>query len=184
MADRQRLTGLIHDWQNGDTEALERLAPYVYDELRRLARRQMRRENPAHTLQATALVNEAFIKLVGAEVGYESRAHFFNAAAQMMRRILVDHARGKQRAKRGGQARRLTLDEGAIATDECPPQILELDAALDKLAGIDAQLAQAVELVYFGGLTYEEASAQLGVSRTTFYERLQFAKAWLEKELG
>ena len=184
MQPKANLTALIQDWQQGDKHALEQLTPYVYDELRRLARRQMGREQPSHTLQATALVNEAFIKLVGVEVDYESRAHFFNTAAQVMRRILVDHARAKQREKRGGKARDLTFDEAAVVTDDNLPAILELDMALDKLAQVDSKLADGVQLLFFGGLSYEEAADQLGVSRTTFYEDLKFAKAWLRKELG
>lgn len=183
MADAPNLTQLITDWQSGDERALEELTPYIYEELRRLARRHMGGENPKHTLQATALVNEAFIRIGGASVSYENRAHFFNVASQIMRRILVDHARGKQREKRGGKSPDLTFDEALFVEGEAEPGILELDMALDKLAEVDQKLADVVQLIYFGGLTYEEAAARLGVSRTRFYEDLQFAKAWLSKEL-
>ena len=183
MADSPNLTQLITDWQHGDENALEELTPHIYEELRRLARRQMRRENAKHTLQATALVNEAFIKIGAASVSYENRAHFFNLATQVMRRILVDHARSKQREKRGGKMPDLTFDESMHLGGDAGPGILELDLALDKLAQVDEKIADAVQLIYFGGLTYEESAAQLGVSRTQFYEDLQFAKAWLSKEL-
>ena len=184
MQQDPELTNLLQGWQRGDPDALERLAPYVYDELRRLARQQMLRENPGHTLQATALVNEAFMKLAGVEIDYQSRRHFLNTASQIMRRLLVDHARGRQREKRGGKARDLTLDEGVHVTEEDLPQILELDMALDKLTAINERLSQAVQLIYFGGLSYDEAAELLGMSRTSFYEDLKFAKAWLRRELA
>lgn len=184
MAERPDLTALIQDWRQGDGNALEQLTPIVYEELRRLARRQISGEKPNHTLQATALVNEAFIRLVGVDVDYESRAHFFNTAAKVMRRVLVDHARAKHRQKRGGKARDLTLDEAAVVTPESLPAILELDMAMDKLADFDPKLALGVELLFFGGLSYDEAAKQLGVSRTAFYEDLKFAKAWLRTELS
>ncbi len=184
MAASGDLTVLIRAWKDGDEGALAALTPYVYDELKRLARRQMQREDPRHTLQATALVNEAFIKLAGAEVSYADRAHFFNTAASMMRRLLVDHARSKQRVRRGGKARDLTFEDGEVAAQQSSPAILELDVALDKLAKVEPKLAQSVELIFFGGLTYVEAAEQMGVSRTVFYEDLQFAKAWLKKELA
>lgn len=183
--DRAReLTQLLNDWQQGDEAALDALTPAVYDELKRLARHHMRRENSRHTLQATALVNEAFIKLLGAEVDYKNRAHFFSTAARIMRRVLVDHARTRQRAKRGGKHRDLTFDDQAFVADSSAPGIVELDHALDKLAAHNQKLADAVELIYFGGLTYDEAAAQFGVSRSSFFADLQFAKAWLQGELG
>ncbi|MDJ0712486.1 MAG: ECF-type sigma factor [Woeseiaceae bacterium] len=184
MDQSTELTQLLHQWQQGDEAALEALTPVVYDELRRLARSHMRRENPRHTLQATALVNEAFIKLIGAEVNYSNRAHFFSTAARIMRRVLVDHARSRQRAKRGGKQPDVTFDDAVVGADSSPPDILDLDLALDKLAASNAKLADAVELVYFGGLTYEEAAEQFGVSRSTFFADLQFARAWLQRELG
>ena len=178
------ITALIHDWQNGDADALDRLTPFVYDELRRLAGLQMRREHSQLTLQATALVNEAFIRLSGTELSYEDSAHFYNTAARVMRHVLVDHARSRARQKRGGAAQRLTFDEAAHVGADNLADILELDIALDRLAEQEPRLAQAVELLFFGGLTYDEAAANLGVSRTVFYEDLQFAKAWLNRELS
>lgn len=178
------ITNLLQNWQNGDAAALEELTPFVYDELKRLARRQMKREYGQRTLQATGLVNEAFLKLAGAEVNYESRAHFYNMAATMMRRVMVDHARSRQSEKRGGNARDLTFEEGEVLTEQHWPVVLELDMALAKLQEKDPKLARAVELIYFGGLTYDEAASTLGLSRTVFYEELQFAKAWLRKELA
>ena len=175
---------MIQDWQNGDPGALERLAPFVYEELHRLAGLQMHRERSQVTLQATALVNEAFMRLSGSKLRYEDSAHFYNAAARVMRNVLIDHARSRSREKRGGDARRLTFDEAVQIGDDNFADILELDIALDKLAAHEPRLAQAIELLFFGGLTYEEAAKQLGVSRTTFYEDLQFAKAWLHKEMS
>ncbi|MEL7023800.1 MAG: ECF-type sigma factor [Pseudomonadota bacterium] len=178
------VTQLIHRWQHGDEAALARLTPFVYDELKRLARGYMRKEPSSHTLQATALVNEAFLKLAGAEVDYLDRSHFLSTAARMMRRTLVDHARAKHRQKRGGGVASATLDEERIADLRSTPAILELDIAMEKLATFDARLASAVELVFFGGLSYKEAADHLNIARTTFYEDLQFAKAWLQKEMA
>lgn len=185
MAGQHDLTALIEQWQQGSDAALEQLTPHVHDELQRLARRYMKREGSGHTLQATALVNEAFLKLVGAEIDFKSRAHFYNVAAQMMRRILVDHARSKKRDKRGGGVPEVTLDESALsAPDANNPDVLQLDIALDKLAQHDESLARIVELIYFGGLSYEETAEAIGSSRTKVYENLTFAKAWLQKELA
>ena len=178
------ITQLIQEWQAGDQQALETLTPFVYDELKRLARRQMRREYGERTLQATALVNEAFLKLAKAEIPYENRTHFYHMAASMMRRIMVDYARQRNSAKRGGKVKDLTFEEGATPIDPSIPVVLDLDLALGKLEKKDPKLCQAVELIYFGGLTYDEAAKVLGLSRTVFYEELQFAKAWLQKELA
>lgn len=178
------VTQLIHRWQQGDEAALARLTPFVYNELKRLARSYMRRESPSHTLQATALVNEAFLKLAGAEVDFSGRSHFLTTAARMMRRTLVDHARSKYSQKRGGGVANATLDEERIADISNTPAILELDIAMEKLAAFDARLASAVELVFFGGLNYKDAADHLNIARTTFYEDLQFAKAWLQKEMA
>lgn len=184
MADRSDdATLLIEQWRQGDDAALEALTPLVYGELRRIAGAQMRREQGKHTLQATALVNEAFLRLSASKVDAKNRAHFLNLAATVMRRILVDHARGKQRLKRGGKNPDVTFEEGTTEDDKFQPDILDLDLALDKLEAIDPKLAECIQLVYFGGLTYEEAAAHFGVSRSAFYEDFQFAKAWLKKEL-
>ncbi|MEO0952161.1 MAG: sigma-70 family RNA polymerase sigma factor [Pseudomonadota bacterium] len=178
------ITQLIQQWQGGDPSALDRLTPYVYDELKRLARSYMRAESPGHTLQATALINEAFVQLAGAEVPYADRSHFVATAAKIMRRVLVDHARSKRSLKQGGEFVRATLHEEFVSDQENAPAILEMDMALEKLARKDARLAAAVELVFFGGLTYDEAAHHLGVGRTTLYEDLRFAKAWLGNEMG
>ena len=184
MGDQPDVTALIQRWQSGEQRALDELTPYVYEELRSLARGHMRRESHGHTLQATALVNEAFMKLAGAQVDYQSRSHFFATAARTMRRILVDHARAKFSEKRGGRQAELTFDDDMVVTREHGPGILELDLALAKLASEDERLAQAVELRFFGGLTYEETADVLGVSRTTLYKDIVFAKAWLKAELA
>jgi RNA polymerase sigma factor (TIGR02999 family) len=187
VSDRDQVTNLLIAWQGGDEAALERLSPYVYKELRRLAGRAMEGEGAGHTLQTTALVHEAFVRLVNAEVDYQGRQHFFALAARMMRRILVDHARTKRRAKRGSGEAHVPLDAaldreaGDSATDSAT--VIELDDALTKLAGFDARMAETVELIYFGGLSYEETAAALGVSRAAVFEDLRFAKAWLKNAM-
>lgn len=183
MSHAPHITRLIHAWRAGEAGALDELAPYVYEELRRLARRQMHGESGPHTLQATALVNEAFLRLADIELDYQDRAHFYAMAARTMRRILVDHARRKASAKRGGGPRDVTLDEEAVTAEQPPVAILDLDDALRELADKDADLAPAVELVFFGGLTYEEAAAARGVSRAKFAQDLTLAKAWLHVRL-
>jgi RNA polymerase sigma factor (TIGR02999 family) len=185
MDEADNVTGLLLAWSNGDEHALERLSPYVYRELRRLARRYMAAEGPRHTLQATALVNEAFVRLIDGDIDFESRKHFYVIAARMMRRVLVDHARSKNREKRGAGAIAVTfVDEGrAAADDERDLPILVLDEALSALADSDPRMAQAIELIYFGGLSIDEAGKVLGVSRTTVYEDVRFAKAWLKNQM-
>ena len=183
MNDKAKITSLINAWREGEDGALDQLAPLVYDELRRLARRQMQDEAPSHTLQATALVHEAFVRLADVDLEYKSRAHFHAMAARTMRRILVDHARRKNSEKRGGGMRNLTLEEGSIPAKQAPASILDLDQALEELAANDEQLATAVELVFFGGLKYDEAADSMSVSRTRFAEDLRIAKAWLKTRL-
>ena len=188
MSDKNQVTNLLIAWQGGDEAALEQLSPYIYQELRRLARRAMDGESAGHTLQTTALVHEAFVRLVGAEVSYQGRQHFFALAARMMRRILVDHARAKRRAKRGSGGVHLPLH----AADDAEAQpsvtdaetVIELDDALTKLAAFDARMAETVELIYFGGLSYEETAAALGISRAAVFEDLRFAKAWLRNAMS
>lgn len=148
----QNVTALLADWQKGDKEALAKLSPIVYDELRRVAASYMRSERGEHTLQTTALVHEVYLRLVGANFDLENRSHFFAVSARMMRRILVDHARSKNSGKRGGGAKHLTFDEAALV-GQSSDDLLELDEALGKLAVFDEQLAKAVELRFFGGLT-------------------------------
>lgn len=175
------ITRLVNAWRHGDQAALDQLAPYVYSELKRLARSQMRAESPAHTLQATALVNEAFLRLGNVKLQYEDRGHFLAMAARTMRHILVDHARRKKSGKRGGGQISVPLDN--IAAPEQPVSVLDLDRALAELEQEDPALASAVELIYFGGLTYEEAADALGTSRTKLYETMRFGKAWLKHRL-
>ena len=174
---------LLVTWSQGDQHALQSLMPLVYDELRRLARSHMRRERPGHTLQTTGLVHEAYLRLVDQKVNWQSRAHFFGIAAQMMRRVLVDYAKTHQRAKRGGGAVRLSLDEPAIAADTPETDVVALDEALGRLAKVDPQRSQVVELRFFGGLSNEEASQVLGISPATVQRRFAGARAWLYHEL-
>ena len=184
MEEQDQVTSLLIAWQGGDDAALERLSPYVYQELRRLARRAMDGESAGHTLQTTALVNEAFVRLVGADVDFRGRQHFLALAARMMRRILVDHARAKRRAKRGRGEPHVSLDAVADSAPADSASVIELDDALTKLAAFDARIAEVVELIYFGGLSYDEAATALGTSRTAVFEDLRFAKAWLKNALS
>jgi len=179
------VTQLLVDWRNGDRDALNQLMPLVYDELRGLARRYMSHERDGHTLQTGALVNEAYLRLVNRQgVDWQNRAHFFAIAAQVMRHLLVDHARAKQYAKRGGGSQQVTLDEGTALVDERPVEVLALDEALDRLAVIDRRKCRIVELRYFGGLSSEEAAEVLGVSEITVKREWLKAKAWLFRELS
>jgi RNA polymerase sigma factor (TIGR02999 family) len=180
----QDVTQLLHNWRNGDSQALERLLPLVYDELRRIASRYMKRERAGHTLQTTALVNEAYLRLVGQQnVAWQDRAHFFAVAAQVMRHLLVDHARSRQYAKRGGNAQRITFDEAAVVSMQRDDNLLALDEALTKLAAIDPRKVKLVELRYFGGLSAEETAVVLGVSEITIKREWLKTKAWLYREL-
>jgi RNA polymerase sigma factor (TIGR02999 family) len=177
---------LLLDWSNGSQEALDRLMPLVYDELRRLARHYMSRERPGHTLQTTALVNEAYLRLVDQrQVRWQNRAHFFAIAAQMMRRILVDHARGHAYQKRGGGAhKKIALDEAMVVSEGRAAEVVALDDALKELAAIDPQQSRVVELRYFGGLTIEETAEVLDISPATVKREWSTAKAWLYRELN
>ena len=178
------VTQLLIAWSDGDQAARERLMSVVYEELHRLARRYMRNESPGHTLQTSALVHEAFIRLVDQRnVHWQNRSHFFAIAAQMMRRILVDYARSRNFAKRGGGAVKLSLEEGLIVSDERSEQVVAVHEALDGLAKIDPRQAQIVELKFFGGLSNEEAAAVLSVSPGTVARDWTMAKAWLRREI-
>lgn len=181
------VTGLLVAWGQGDTSAAERLLPAVYAELHRQAERAMRRENVEHTLQATALVHEAYLRLVDQrDVDWRNRAHFFGIAAQAMRRVLVDHARGRLAEKRGGAMQQLTLghaDEGAASSDDAL-DVLALHDALDRLAALDPDQARIVELRYFGGLTIEDTAAAMGNSPATVKREWAIARAWLHRELS
>jgi RNA polymerase sigma factor (TIGR02999 family) len=179
------VTALLLAWRAGDATAGERLLPMVYEELRRQATRAMRREDEAHTLQATALVHEAYLRLVDQRrVEWKNRAHFFGVAAQAMRRVLVDHARGRLAEKRGGGLQRVTLgDAGAHASGDDGLEVLALHEALERLAAIDAEQARLVELRYFGGLGIDETAEALGVSAATVKREWAVARAWLRREL-
>ena len=182
---RSNLTLLLKQYAEGEPGAMEKIAPEVYAELRKVAKNYMRRERPSHTLQPTALVNEAFLKIFnGKEVQWESRAHFFAVAAQIMRHILMDHAKGKKRVKRGGGAVRVTFDEKIHFSEKAGTDLLALDGALKNLAEIDARRARIVELRYFGGLSVEETAAVLGMSPTTVKRDWALARAWLHRELS
>ncbi len=178
------LTTLLRAWSDGDGEALEKLVPRVRRELHRLAHRCMRGERPGHTLQTTALINEAYIRLVGwKDVRWQNRAHFFSVSAQIMRRILVDAARKRKQVKRGGDAFRTTLDEACVVAPERSADVVALDEALTRLAEIDPRKAKVVEMRFFAGLDYEEIAAVLGVSDRTVLRDWKLARAWLYREL-
>ena len=179
------ITQLLFEWSSGNQTALDKLYPLVYDELHRLARRYMRRERKGHTLQTTALINEAYVRLVDQKhVHWENRAHFFAISAQIMRRILIDHARRYTYAKRGGGAERLSFDEAAIVANDRAAELVQLDEALKHLSGIDPRRAQVVELRYFGGLTNEEIAMVLKISANTVTRDWNMARAWLYQQLG
>ena len=179
------ITRLLKAWSNGDEEALSHLMPVVYAELRRIARRHLGRQAAEHTLESAALVNEAYLKLVrGRGIHCDNRLQFFGLCAQIMRRILVDHARNGRYAKRGGDAVRIPLDEEVIGTNERGVELLELDDALASLTKIDPRKGRLVELRYFGGLTIEESAEVLGVARETAKRDWKIAKAWLFAELS
>jgi RNA polymerase sigma factor (TIGR02999 family) len=179
------VTSLLHAWREGQPSALERLMPLVYDELRGIARRHLRSERPDHTLQPTALVHEAFLRLVNVRcVTWQDKAHFLAMASRVMRRVLVDGARARRSVKRGGTASRIALlDAPDVATDSAV-DLMELDAALSALAVIDARKCQVVELRYFGGLEVTEVAAVLGVSTDTVSRDWNMAKAWLRRQLA
>lgn len=178
------VTALLRAWRGGDEGALDELASRVYEDLRRLAAYHLGAERASHTLQATALAHEAFLRLVKADVAWQDRAHFMAVAARAMRRILVDHARARAREKRGGATPRISLEETVVLADAPQPELLELDAALRRLAVLDERKALAIELVYFGGLTQREAGEALGTSLATVERELRQARTWLHRELG
>jgi RNA polymerase sigma factor (TIGR02999 family) len=179
------VTELLIEWSEGDREAMDRLMPLVYAELRRMALRYLQRERRGHTLQPTALVHEAYLKIVDQKrVQWQNRAHFFAIAAQAMRRILVDHARTKLATKRGGEEQKISLDEGTIdIRDERASSMIALDDALRRLAETDPEKSRVVELRYFGGLSIEETAHALGNSTATVTRHWRLAKAWLYQEL-
>jgi len=185
MSPTRDVTELLLAWRDGDDTALEKLTPLVYDELRRLARRYMAAERPEHTLQATALVNEAYLRLVDSRhVKWNDRAHFLAVSAQLMRRVLVDYFRSRNYQKRGGAVRATSLDEALEVGARQDPDLVALDDALNALAAIDERKAKVVELRFFGGLSVEEAASALQVSPDTVMRDWKLAKAWLLRELS
>jgi hypothetical protein len=179
------VTKLLRAWSGGDAAALEQLTPVLYRELKLIARRCMRNERQGHTLQPSALVNEAFLKLVDAQgIPWQDRAHFFALSAQIMRRILVNYAVARGTGKRGGAAKKVDLDEAMIASPSGNSQVAELDSALEKLAKFDARKAQVVELRFFGGLSVEETAEVLKVSPQTVLRDWKLAKTWLAREMA
>ena len=179
------ITQLLLAWNDGDEHALDRLVPLVESELRRLARTYMRRESDRHTLQTTALINEAYVRLIEAhDVQWQSRAHFFGIAAQVMRRVLVDFARKRNYRKRGGGAHQITFNEALAISDASDPSVLELDEALHELARVDERKARVVEMRFFGGLTEKETAAALNVSPETARRDWRLAKSWLLRQLS
>jgi RNA polymerase sigma factor (TIGR02999 family) len=183
---KPQVTALLQQWSRGDRDALEKLTPLVYEELRGIAAGYMRDERPGHTLQATALVHEAYVRLIGQKrVSWQNRAHFFGIAAQLMRRILIDHARRRQAAKRGvGGALRLTAGVDVAGAPEQDFDLLAIDGALSRLERLDAAQARIVELRFFGGLTVEETAEVAGVSTATVKREWRTARAWLRHEVG
>lgn len=178
------ITQLLRAWGGGDEQALERLTPLVYDELRKSAKRQMARERDGHTLQTTALINEVYLRLVDLDgVGWQDRAHFFAICARLMRRILTDYARSRSYLKRGGNARRVTLDEALMVAAEPPVDLVALEGALSKLGEVDSRKSSVVELRFFGGLSLKETAAVLKISTDTVTRDWNLAKAWLMREM-
>jgi RNA polymerase sigma-70 factor, ECF subfamily len=181
---QHEVTQLLADWSQGDRAALEKLTPLVYEELRRLAHRYMEGQRPDHTLQTTALVNEAYLRFADQKrANFTNRSHFFAVAAKAMRQILVDHAKAAERQKRGGGAAKVQLEEAALISPAQPREILELNDALERLAMLDSRKADVVELRYFGGLKQGEIAEVLKISTITVRRDWVFAKAWLYSEL-
>ena len=180
----QDVTQLLQAWSRGDSSALEKLTPLVYKELHRLAHHYMGRENPGHTLQTTALVNEAYLRLVSNQASWQNRSHFFAISAQLMRQILVDFARSRHRQKRGAGLAPVSLDEAAMLSGEREPDLVALDDALNALGRLDARKVQIIEMRFFGGLSVEDTAAVLNVSPATVRRDWSIAKFWLYRELG
>lgn len=185
MSAPGEITGLLADWSNGSQTALDRLLPLVYDELCRLASAYMRRERSDHTLQTTALVHEAYLRLVDSpNINYETRTHFFAVAAQVMRHVLVDYARARKRAKRGAGVPAVTLSDVAVLSDDRAEEVIAVNSALEKLSAVDKRKARVFELRYFGGMSVEEAATALQVSPVTVARDWRMAKAWLRRAIG
>ena len=181
------VTQILNAIDQGDARASEALLPLVYEELRKLANARLSNEKTGQTIQATGLVHEAYLRLIGPESsmdhGWDGTGHFFAAAAEAMRRILIDRARAKNTLKRGGGGRRIALDSAILALDECPAELIELDEALEKFAAVDTQKAELIKLRFFAGLTLKQAAGLLGISLSTAERQWAFARAWLYNEL-
>ena len=184
MSDDADITRLLHAWSAGDAQALEALTPLIYDELHRLARRVFAGERAGHTLQPTALVNEAYAQLMKAEVDWQDRAHFYALSSRLMRRLLVNYAVARNTDKRGGKAVNVTLNEAVDVAPDSEVEFLRLDEALSRLAEIDERKARLIELQYFGGLSFREMEAVTGLSSSTIDRHLRTARAWLKAELS
>jgi RNA polymerase sigma-70 factor, ECF subfamily len=181
--DPERMTQLLRDWQAGREEALQELMPLVYDQLRAIAARQLRGEKRGNTLRATELVHEAYLRLVGADISFVDRAHFYAVSARLIRRILIDHAHKRQSEKRGGGATRISLEEDLLITPDTADTVLAIHEALERLEALDPRKARIVELVFFGGLEQDLAAAALQISPATLRRDLRLARAWLYNEL-
>ena len=184
MNDGRNITQLLVDWNAGDVSAGETLMPMVYDELHRRSANLFRGEKPEHTLQPTALINEAFVRLFNADIALNDRAHFFAMASRMMRRVLLDHAKSRGAQKRGGDQIKVTYIEANISGESYNPELLDLTRALEDLATANTRIAEIVDFHYFGGLTVEEISKVTGSSTATIGRDLRFARAWLAEALG
>jgi RNA polymerase sigma factor (TIGR02999 family) len=183
LPEQQLVTQLLQQWGSGNKAALDELMPVVYEQLRKLASRCLRAERPDHTLRATALVNEAYLRLVDADIAWQDRVHFFAVSARLLRRILVDHAKAHNRDKRGGGAEKISLDDAVLVGPQTSAGIVELDEALQRLAVHDQRKSELIELLFFGGLTYDETAEALKISPATVHRELKMAKAWLHREL-
>lgn len=177
------LTALLVEWREGDEAALNRLMPLVYDQLRRIAHRYVQRERDGHTLQTSALINEAYLRLADQEVAWQNRSHFFAVTARVMRHILIDHARRRRYAKHGGEARQVPIEEASAMSLERAAELIALEEALDELAKLDQRKSRVVELRYFGGLSLEETAEVLDISLMTVRRDWRAAKAWLYRQL-
>lgn len=185
MSGAGEITGLLADWRNGNQAALDKLLPLIYDELRRVASSYMRRERSDHMLQTTALVHEAYLRMVDSQnINYETRTHFFAVAAQVMRHVLVDYARGRARIKRGDGQPALDCSDVAVLSDDRADEVIAVHSALEKLTALDARKGRVFELRYFGGMTVEETAEELEVSPVTIARDWRMAKAWLRREIA
>jgi RNA polymerase sigma factor (TIGR02999 family) len=182
-AEREQVTRLLHQWRDGDKQALNELMPLVHRQLHSLAARCLSAERSNHTMRATALVNEAYLRLVTSDASFQDRVHFFAVSARILRHILVDYARTQQRQKRGAGIQMLSLDDALQVGETAASELVDLDEALTSLAEKDQRKSEVVELIYFGGLTYDEAAAALNISAVTVHRELRMAKAYLKRAL-